>query len=371
MYESGILLVMNGKMRVAVRLAVWLTAGVLGLAQEKPAIVTLVPTPEWQMTSSRTTDSGGLKAWGGDPAIESEYGVTAFAARTYRFDDHAAEALVEQAQDPSAAYGLWTFYRGAGMTPVAGMPLTVAGEGKALLVRGAAFIRVARMDKGALPEADFRILLKTVGGPLPSPHALEQLPRALPSRGLVQGSEHYVLGPVAAAHVLPTFPADLFGFEQGAEVQAAQYITADGKLTLAAINYPTPQIAQGAFDSIASTLGGKAVNEPSAFDYRRQDTYVLVVMNAPSRAAADRFLEQFKVSKLISQDQNPGPSERSEVVQLVQLLLANGILIMGLLGVSFLGGIFVFAGKRLARKWFADSWLVEGRQGGLIVLNLR
>jgi hypothetical protein len=252
------------------------------------------------------------------------------------------------------------------------MPLTLAGDGKALLVRGAAFIRVSRADRGALPEADYRILLKTVGGSLPSPRALGQLPPALPSLGLVPGSEKYVLGPVAAAHVLPFFPADLYGFEQGAEVQAAQYITgAAGKVTLAAINYPTPQIARDAFDSIASALSHKATGDSSAFDCRRQDTYVLVVMNASSRAVADRFLDQFKVAKQISQDQNPGPSERSEVVQLVQLLLANGVLLIGLVILSLAGGILVFAAKRLARKWFADSLFVEGRQGGLIMLNLR
>ena len=356
----------------------WLLSGALGLmcfhgsalGWNQPTIVTLVPTPQWQVTSSRPADDKALAQWGADPAIEKEYGVRALVARTYRFENHTADVLVEQALDPSAAYGLWTFYRGEGMTPVAGMPLTLASPRKALLVRGQALIRVSRSETSALTEAEYRALLKLVAGSMPGSRFLEQLPSALPARGLVPGSGKYLLGPLAAARVLPSFPANLYGFDQGAEVQTAQYsLGSSGKLTLAAINYPTPQIARAALDSISKALDRRS--DFSAFDYRRQDNYVLVVINAGSRAAADQFLDQFKVSKLISQDQDPGPSERTQVVQLVQLLLANGILIMGLLVFSLVGGILVFAAKRLARKWFSDSLWVEGSQGGLIMLKLR
>jgi hypothetical protein len=338
--------------------------------QGKPSVVTLIPTADWQLTTSQAADASALRGWGGDPAIEHEYGVTAYTVRTYIFANHTADVLVEQAADPSSAYGLLTFYRTPAMASLEGSPLSVATSGKALLARGPAFIRVSVSAPEALPLGDFMALLRTVGGPTPPPRALSQLPALLPSRGLIDGSQKYVLGPVAAARVLPTLPASLIGFGEGAEVQAGLYRTGTGSgtLTLAAIDYPTPQIARAAFDSIS-----KALCPPTeglrAFGCRRRDTYVLVAINAPSRAAADRFLDGFHVSKTISEDQG-NPQDQTAVWQMLELLMANGLLIMILVAFSLLGGIVVFVSKRLARKWFGNSIFVEGEGAGIVILNL-
>jgi hypothetical protein len=337
--------------------------------QEKPSVVTLIPTADWQLTSSQPADASALANWGGDAAIEHEYGVTSYATRTYTFANHAADVLLEQASDASSAYGLLTFYRTRAMTSLDASPLSVAASGKALLARGATFIRVSVSAPEALPLGDFMALLRTAGGPPPPPRALSQLPAPLPSRGLQDGSEKYALGPVAAARILPTLPASLINFDEGAEVQTGLYRTGatSGTLTLAAINYPTPQIARAAFDSISKALCEPAGNS-SAFDCRRRDTYVLVAINAPSRAAADQFLDGFKVSKTISEDQ--GNPDQTTVWQMFRLLVANGVLIMMLVAMAFLGGVLVFVSKRLARKWFANSIFVEGEGAGIVILNL-
>jgi hypothetical protein len=373
-HNSDILMLMARKSPFRNSLLALLLAGILSwacpaiLAQEKPTVVTIVPDFSWQLQSSANVDPSVLAQWGGDPAIEREYGVTTLTARTYGFQGHAADVLVEVASDPSAAYGLWTFYRTAQMTPVHGMLLTVAGPGNALLVRGATFIRISLRGQETLPVTEDRALLKSVGGPPPSARSFEQLPPPLPSHALIRGSEKYILGPLAAARELPSLPTNLFGFDQGAEVQAAEYsVEGAGALTLAAINYPTPQIAVSAFDSINKSLSQNAASKISA---RRQDTYVLMVVNAPSRAMADRFLDQFKVSKVISQDPT-NTNNSADVVGLMKLLIANGILVIALAAFSLFGGLLVFVSKRLARKWFSDSLLVQGEQGGMILLNLR
>ena len=352
----------------------WLLADLAGvgvpdaIAQEKPTVVTIVPRLDWQLQSSVTADPSVLAHWGGDPAIEREYGATALTARTYGFEGHTADVLVEQASDPSAAYGLWTFYRTPDMTPVRGMLLTLADSRKALLVRGALFIRISLRDQGTLPEAEDRTLLLTVGGPLPSERAFEQLPTPLPSHDLVKGSEKYILGPLAAARELPSLPTAQFGFEEGAELQTAAYSAGGGRsLMLAVLNYPTPQIASAAFDLISKSLGQTLASRVSA---RRQDTYVLMVMNAPSQVAAEHFLDQFKVTKTITQDQTT-EDESTDVTALLRLFVANGILIVGIALLSLAGGLVVFVSKRLARKWFANSIWVQGEEGGMILLNLR
>ena len=45
--------------------------------------------------------------------------------------------------------------------------------------------------------------------------------------------------------------------------------------------------------------------------------------------------------------------------------------IIGIVVLSLAGGLLVFASKRLARKWFANSVWVQGEEGGMILLNLR
>jgi Family of unknown function (DUF6599) len=338
--------------------------------QEKPSVITLVPAPDWRMVSSQDADATSLAAWGGDPAIEHEYGVSAYTSRSYEYEDHAARALLEQASDPSAAYGLMTFYRADGMKPAEGMPVSLMGGGKALLARGPVFIRVFVDKPETMTEFLWRRLLIAVGGPPPSAHALEQLPQPLPSRGLVRGTEQYSLGPLAAHKALPEFPAELLGFQEGAEVQTAEYSAGrDGRLTLASIDYPTPQLARDGLKTLTSALAKYTPNQGPPFECRRQDAYVLVVMNAPSRAAAAHFLDGFRVTKEVERDEaSQGPSDVWEVVQ---LLVANGILIIFLVIASLLGGVIICVGKRLARKWFADSLFVEGEGGGIIVLNLR
>jgi hypothetical protein len=357
-------------------LAAWLIAlsviysrSQVASAQEKPDLVTLVPAPEWQLTGSQPTDASALERWHGDAAIEHEYGVTALTARTYQFNGHKADVLIEQTTDTSAAYGLLTFYRSAAMAPVRGMLVTSELGDVTLMVRGPAFIRCSVSARETLAEPDYRALLKTIGGPPPSARALEQLPAPLPSAGRLQGSERYLLGPLAAGRILPLFPANLIGFDAGAEVQTADYALGADKLTLVAINYPTPQIARTAFDSISGKLGAPTGAKPDEFESRREDTYVLVTLNATSAAVANRFLDQFKVSKTISEDQVT--SEHSEAMQLVNLLFANAVLIVALAGVSLAGGLLVFASKRLARRWFANSAFVEAENGGFTILNLR
>jgi len=339
-------------------------------AQDKGSIVTLIPAADWELTSSSSADASALGSWGGDAAIEHEYGVTAYTARSYTFANHKADVLIEQAADPSSAYGLLTFYRTPAMTALDGSPLTVAGAGKALLARGPAFIRVSVSAPEALPLGDYMALLRLIGGSPPPRRALSQLPEPLPSRGLVDGSQKYVLGPIAAAKVAPALPPNLIGFDEGAELQTGLYRTgaSTGTLTLAAINYPTPQIARAEFDPI-----NKALCQPGAeskgFACLRRDTYVLVAMNAASRALADGFLNGFTVAKTINRDQG-NPEDQGTVWQMFRLLVANGVLIMMLAAFAFAGGILVFISKRLARKWFADSIFVEAEGAGIIVLDL-
>jgi hypothetical protein len=346
-----------------------LSAGAALSSTRDRQVIALIPAPKWALFSSQKASLQQIEGWGADPAIEQEYGVKEAIDRKYRFETFMAEAVLEKASDPSSAFGLFTFYDSAGMAPVKGMTLTLAGPKQALMARGDYFIRVARPANPGLPESDFRSLLMQIGGAAPTADSLASLPSSLPEQGLVGGSEKYFLGPQTAQHLLPNFDANLIGFSEGAEAQLGEYVNGNERLELLEISYPTPQIARSRFDAMQSTLKLNQDQGGSSIYGARDSSYVFLVLNSPSKASASRLLSQFKVAETISWNQRY-PGKTPIVVQLLNLILANIVLILILIGITVVGGVSIFATKRFILKYFPNSFLAQQEDGEIIRLRL-
>lgn len=339
-------------------------------AGQNSSVIHLIPLQRWGLASVQNSGVDQVGQWGEDPAIEREFGVKSVAVRTYRFDDSGdtVEAVCEEAPDATSAYGLFTYYRAEGMRPAQGIPLSASDAHVTLMARGPFFIRVLRPDGGVYGESGFRALLAMIGGKYPAAELTEDLGTFLPTRGLVPGSAKYLLGPVAASHVVPSFPAALIAFNKGAEAEVGSYVEnkgTKGTLTLMVINFPTPQMARAQFGVINEALG----RGNGAIQSRLQPPFVLAVVRAPSEASATRFLNEFTVTKQFSRDARY-PGKESLAGQVVQLLVANAILILAVIGFSLVGGFVVFVLKRLTRKWFPRWALVEGEGAGITTLKL-
>ena len=208
------------------------------------------------------------------------------------------------------------------------------------------------------------------------------LPAPLPVPGLVAGSMKYLLGPEAARRVLPSFNSDLIGFEQGAEVEVADYQvgsiaanpTASSKakpfVTLVAITYPTPQIARERFGIMGKTLELNRGRGPQSLYGKRGGSFVFLAMNANSEATATRLLDQFNVSEQVVRNERY-PGNKPVALQMLELILVNLLLVFILVSTAILGGILIALSKRAARKWLPDwEWgSPEGER--LTTLNLR
>jgi hypothetical protein len=352
----------------------WILALVPALvAAQDRSVVPLIPAANWRLVGSQKVELNAIGKWGGDPAIEQEYGVQSLTERTYQLDSHRAEAILEEAPDASSAYGLLTFYQDETMSPSKTIGLTVLGPRSALLARGRVFVRVARPDEYPLSDSDFHALLIFIGGIRSASEAAVGLPAPLPAAGRVPCSEKYLLGPDAARRVLPSFPAELIGFSQGAEVQAATYLTGPGagsRTRLLLINYPNPQIARERFGSIASSLRLNQ-NQDSGSSYgTRQGALILVVLNSASKAAADALLSEYKVSEQVSWDQRY-PGQESAVIQMARLVLGNMLLVLFLVIFAVVGGVLVFVFKRLSAKWFPEASWAHHDEGEIISLSLK
>jgi multisubunit Na+/H+ antiporter MnhC subunit len=219
-------------------------------------------------------------------------------------------------------------------------------------------------------EGDYQALLVFVGGSKPSASAIETLPPPMPSKGLVPGSEKYILGLEAAKRIMPSFRTDLIGFEYGAEVQLGQYKTDKGTSTLVSISYPTPQIARVRFGALKNFLGlNQDHGEASVYGTRR-GSYLFLVLNAVNEGTATALINLFQVTEGVTWDQRY-VTEGSFTRQLVQMILAIFLLTAILIGACIVAGVLFFLSRRIAAKYFPESSWGRTDEDQLIRLNLK
>ncbi|MGD1102748.1 MAG: hypothetical protein ABSA59_11835 [Terriglobia bacterium] len=353
----------------------WLVAVLTALpfhcsAQEKPFVIPLVPAADWRQVDSHPLLLAAVSKYGGDPAVEQEYGVKALELRTYQLGKTRTQVVVEPTPDAIAAYGLLRFYQTPAMTPEKDIQLAVGDANQTLMARGNNFIRFLHGNDSPPSASDYQALLVFVGGSKPSRSAIRSLPSSMPPKGLVPGSEKYLLGLEAAKRVLPSFRTDLIGFEQGAQVQLGQYQTGKGTPTLVSISYPTPQIARVRFGALTDLLGLNRDHGEDSVYGRRHRSYVFLVLNAGNAGTAFALMDQFQVTESVSWDK-PYITERSFTLQVVHMILAILLLTAFLIGACVVAGVLFFLSRRLAAKFFPDSQWGRTDEDQLIRLNLK
>ncbi len=337
-------------------------------AQER-TVIPLIPAANWHLVKSQPLDVDAVRQWGGDPAIEREYGVRTIVHRTYHLGPQTAEVLIEEAVDTSAAYGLLTYYQTEAMQPAKGMALTLMGSEGALMARGRFFIRAARAADSQISDNNFAALLIYIGGTRPSPEDLAGVPAALPIQGLIPRSEKYLLGLEAARRVLPEFRHELIGFPQGAEAQVAEYMAGRVRATVLALNYPTPQIARVRFGAMESFLGVNQERGAGSIYGRRTGSFVILVLKSGSATAAKQLMDQFQITSNVSWNERY-PGAKSFTLQVIDLVLANLLLSFIIAGFGLGGGILIFLSRRAATKLFPRWEWADPNHETIIRLNL-
>ncbi len=357
----------------------WKRLGVLFLflaaaaarAAERPSVVQLVPAESWRLAKSQRLDLEAVRHWGGDPDVEREYGVKYVEHRIYQLADKIAESIVEPASDASAAYGLLTYYQTEAMTPEKGLSFVLRGPDGTLIANARFFIRLPRATENApeLSRENFRALLTLLGAAQPPAQDVASLPGPLHRTGLIRGTERYLLGEVATRKLLPSFRADLIGFSQGAEVHMAKYSNHNARVTLLVISYPTHQIARAHFEEMEKVL---AMNQDRGRDSvcgKRMGPFAMLVLNCESPSAATKLMNELQASTRVTPNERyPG---KSVVVQMLELIVANMILISMVSAFSVLGGILIFLSRQAAKRWFPESAWGQPDEATIVTLHLR
>jgi len=346
-----------------------LIPGAVLAGAQRTTFLNLAQMPKWQVESSQAVGLNDVLSWGVEPAVDVEYGVKKVEIRTYRQGDQTLQAVVEKTPDPSSAYGLLTFYQNESMEPEKGMKLTAAGPDQAYMARGPFFVRVQRPAKSKMSDEEFRAALIAIAGAAPSANAMALLPPSLPPNGMIPRSEKYVLGPVAEQKAIPSFPAKLVGFQQGAELQAAAYRGNGQQATLILISYPTIQITRLRYNAMVQGLSVNQKSGPGAVYGKMKGTYVLLVQNAGSKEMASRLMNGLTIKQQLSWDQPP--PGKPVTVQMVHLIMGNILLVVLLACMAICAGLLLVFSRRIAARMFPNSDWARGYEDSIIRLNLK
>jgi len=339
------------------------------LCAQEVSVIPLVPAANWQLTSKQEASVDDIRNYGGDPAVEGEYGVKSVEVRTYQLDGTRVQVVLETAADVSAAYGLLTYYQNESMHPDRTIELTMSGAQGSLMARGRTFIRFIRPKAQQVSENDFRALLVVVGGIRPTRDSLSNLPPSLPSAGLIPGSNKYILGPVTALKVVPGIPADLIGFDQGAEVLLGEYHVGNSRSTVVELSYPTQQIARLRFTKMSEALGLNQDRGANSLYARREGSFIFLALKAGNKSEASELLDHFTVNLQLSWDQKY-PGDKTIGRQLFELFMGNVLLTLVLAGSGLAGGLLIVLSRRVTAKVFPAWEWGHPETDRLIRLNL-
>ena len=336
----------------------------------KNAVVELL-SPGWQAGKMERLPVDAVRRWGGDPAIEREYGVRFLEYQIFSQADEIAEVVAERATDATAAYGLFSYYRSGDMKPEAGMHYAASGPEGGVLFRGRLFIRAVlpRSPAATIPPSRLRALLAALGAESPLTEDMNALPTPLPPADLVPGSEKYLVGEEGVRRILPSIPPDLFGFNLGAEVQTGDYAAGQSHSRVVVISYPTPQIAHSQYVQMQKRLDLNQLGSTMEVLGKQEGSFVVLVLYSGSPAAASRWMDLFNRRIGLSWDR-PYPGDKSPLFQMLNFIVLNLIFVFYLCGWSVFGGIIFFLSKQAARKWFPQTDFGQPDDARFITLKL-
>jgi uncharacterized protein DUF6599 len=275
------------------RLRILLLTGFLSLAAFPAAAQGVLPNwyAGWAVDASAPPETLNAGATQVPQLILAEYGWVQTESRQYLRGKSPVTVSLYKLKDPTGAYGLYSFLRTPDM-PRSGLAgHSSMSQDRALVLVGNLIIEARGKDL-TRSQGDLKALVAAVS-PQAQSGLFPTMSDHLPRRGLLERTDHYILGPAALYQFLPVSTDDWLGFSQGAEAEVAHYRTGGHELTLLIADFPTPQAAQKKLGELQQKFN---LNNPSAgasaLYASRSLTLLAFVSGAHTQAEADALLQQ-------------------------------------------------------------------------------
>jgi len=296
-----------------------------------------------------------------DPANAAaleEYSFTGGASAAYKRDGQTLTLRALHFQDSSGAYGAYSFYRqngwpkediGAGATSNHNRVLFWKGS----TVIDATFSHIEPMSAGELRELAARLPV-----PAGTRALMPPLLANLPQTRLDGQTTHYAEGPAGYTGAGGVLPAELVGFDRGAEAVTANYSLSSGPATLTIIDYPTPQMAEAMEPRIRAYIQAGSQAQPAwpqplkdsdlaSLEVRRSGPLVILVSGDAIPDESHKLLESVHYSADFTN--LPAVGGDTEVSKTGKLLMGIAALVIIGGSAALLLGFFLGGGRALYR----------------------
>ena len=268
------------------------------------AVLGLVVWPAHAQQTLPTQVSGWTQTAGVPPVpalpagsgILAEYGWRSTESATYGTASRGIEVVLFDMEDPSGAYGLYSYLRTPELARANLTDHSSMSSDRALVLEGNLVLDIHGPDLGkSMPQ--LRALVAAVE---PKAHdgTLPMLGAFLPQKNMIDRTDRYVLGPQTLNQLFPGGLGDSLGFQSRAEAELAHYRLAGHDAILLIVEFPTDQLASrqlvGLERSFHVNDTGQAAGSPMIFA-KRSATLLTIVSGASSEAEANVLLDQIQL----------------------------------------------------------------------------
>jgi hypothetical protein len=301
-------------------------------------------------------------------AARQEYGFLSGEEGKYWLGPDALQVTLYHMKDPSGAYGLYSYLRAPDMARSGSAEHSVISRGEALVLLGNLVLDVHGSDLTKDAD-DLNTLVSAVSskaqqGPLPT------LTEHLPTKGFIDRSDKYILGPVTLNQFFPVSQNDWLGFATGAEAEVARYHVDGRELNLLIADFPTPQAAQKKLGELQQDYHVNAANPEqngSPVFAKRSITLLVIVFGARTQAEADKLLGQVQSGAEVTWNEPTFQFKEPPITtMIVGAIIGTGIICCFALisGIAF-GGFRIVVKRFWPDKVFDRSSTMQVLQLGL------
>jgi hypothetical protein len=290
-------------------------------------------------------------------AALKEYEFTGGATASYKRDNESLTVRALRFQDASGAYGAYSFYRQNGWPKADIGTGAASNHNRVIFWKGDIVIDATFSQIGPLSASEMRKFATRIPDPPGTKSMMPPILANLPQHSLDPQTTHYAEGPAGYVGGGGVLPADLVGFDRGAEAATANYSLASGPATLTIIDYPTPQMAEAMESKIRDYIkaGSKAQppwtkalqdSDVASLEVGRSGPLVVLVSGDAIPDESHRLLETVHFKADLIAIPQPTTSEISKTAQLLEGIA--GIVIVGG-SAAILLGFFMGGGRALYR----------------------
>jgi hypothetical protein len=318
-------------------------------------------------------DSGAANAAALQEAARGEYGLVSGENAEYKRGSEEMRVNLYKMKDPSGAYGLYSYLRTTDMPHANFTEHSSMSREHALVLIGNVVVEVAGRD---LPKngAALKALVAAV-----APHSesglLPTIGDRIPTKGFIDRSDKYILGPSTLNQFFPLADGDWLGFSQGAEAETAKYRVNGHEVDFVIADFPTPQTAAKKLAELQKQFNineSKGVNDSGGAGSakplyaKRAMTLVAIVSGATTKKEADAVLDQLESGTQITWNEPTFEFKEPGIgVMIVGAIMGTGVICLFAIiaGLAF-GGVRLVV-KRATNKVFDRPDQVQVLQLGL------